>query len=1071
MPFSLFTFNHYILNLTFMKTKKIVITAFLMLAYSGFAQLGLTYDWTKTTASNFGFSTSTSFADADNSGNIFTSGAFDGTVDFNPGSGVYNITATGNKDGFLQKLDPNGVFIWAVNWHSTGNYFTSDIEMTSSGEVVIAGYFSGTIDCDPGPGVVSYTSAGINNPVLMKFDTNGNLLWSKHIACTSNSYRPGVYVNPINNDVFIHGFFTSALQPDQTNAGLTYTSAGGWDGFAVQFSAGGLYVNGFHINGPGTDIVNDVIADNLGNLLLIGGFAGTVDFDPSPATSALTATLLDGFVAKYNSTGQFIQTIQFEGSGYNPLTKIKKLNSNDWIITGSLDNGTVDLDPGAGISTFNNSDVKAIFYTELDASFNFTSGGGLSGGENILVDLFQAGNGRVYLNGHFKNTVDFNPGVGVDNLTSSNGASTYDEFTLLLNSNLTYNTSLLSNLVSSNPSDWGSISFRRKNEKVIKSGAFYNTTDFDPSPAVDNHSLIGPIDYYTSLLSLCTTPVFSSISETSCGNYTSPSGLIYTSTGSYIDTVFSSQGCDSIITINLTVNQPALPTASVIATSDSICQGASVTFSANLTNEGTTPSFQWFLNGTQVSTSSSFGSFTLANNDEVYLVMTSNASCISTTTATSDTITMVVGNPGSVSTISISTSSTSICEGDQVTYTSTISNGGNYPSYYWEINGLAVGSNNDQLTVSNLADNDEVFCSLISSDGCLLTTQSGSNIITMTVYPVATPEVTITGPSIICAGENAIFSSTSSGAGSSPVYNWYVNSNTTAIGSGPNLTTNSLNNEDTLICVIINNDPCATVNYDVSNSIVVTVQSNVVPTIAMSSSSSTICEGEMVDFSNVVTGEGSIPGYQWKLNGSNIAGAVNPIYSSNTLSDQDEVSCVLFSSLSCASVSTVTSNVIQMTVNPMPISTVTQNGLQLTADETGASYQWIDCGNGNAPIANATNQSYNVTVNGQYAVVVSNGNCSDTSSCIVINTVGVDELTPFSTQIFPNPVNEMYSINSSMPISRVLTVDLSGKLVQMNEVENSAHVNINSSNLNSGFYLLRIEFSNGMSKTERIEKR
>ena len=839
----------------------------------------------------------------------------------------------------------------------------------------------------------------------------------------------------------------------------------------MQFSATGSYLNGFHINGPGTDIVNDAVVDNNGNLLLIGGFAGTVDFDPSPATSALTATLLDGFVAKYNSTGQFIQTIQFECTGYNPLTKIKKLNTSDWIITGSLDDGTVDLDPGVGTSDFNNSDVQAIFFIELDDNFNFISGGGLSGGQNRVVDLFQAVNGRVYLNGHFKNTVDFDPAAGVDNLTSSNGASTYDEFTLLLNSNLTYSSSLLSNLVSSNPSDWGSISFRRKNEMVIKSGAFYNTTDFDPSPAVDNHTLIGPIDYYTSVLLLCTTPVYSTTAQTSCGDYTSPSGLVFTSTGSYTDTIFSYDVCDSIITINLTVNQPSLPAATVVATSDSICQGTSVTFSANLTNEGTTPSFQWFLNGSQISTSSSFGSFTLANNDEIYLVMTSNATCISTSTVTSDTITMVVGNPGSVSTISILTPIVSICEGDQITFTSSITNGGNYPSYYWEVNGLVVGTNSNELTISNLSDNDEVFCSLISSDGCLTTTQSGSNTITMTVYPVATPEVIIAGGSIICIGVNAIFTSSSTDEGTSPIYNWYVNSNTTAIGSGPSLTTSALNHEDTLFCVLINNDPCTTVNYDVSNKIVITVQSNVIPTVVTTSSTTVGCEGELIGFSTAVTGEGSLPGYQWLLNGSNIAGAISPTYSSSTLSDQDEVSCVLASSLSCASVSNVTSNGIPLVINPMPTLTVTQNGLQLTADEVGATYQWVDCSNGNMAIAGATSQSFNVTANGQYAVVVSNGNCSDTSSCISINTVGINELPTINTQIFPNPVNEMYSINSNTAISRVLTLDLSGKLIQVNVVENSAQVNINSSNLNSGFYLLRIEFENGMSKTERIEKR
>lgn len=92
-------------------------------------------------------------------------------------------------------------------------------------------------------------------------------------------------------------------------------------------------------------------------------------------------------------------------------------------------------------------------------------------------------------------------------------------------------------------------------------------------------------------------------------------------------------------------------------------------------------------------------------------------------------------------------------------------------------------------------------------------------------------------------------------------------------------------------------------------------------------------------------------------------------------------------------------------------SSVTTSGFTITAVETGATYQWIDCDNGNAAIAGETGQSFTATDNGNYAVIVTAGGCADTSECISITGIGVDELV-FNgiVNVYPNPTNGLVNI-------------------------------------------------------------
>jgi hypothetical protein len=93
------------------------------------------------------------------------------------------------------------------------------------------------------------------------------------------------------------------------------------------------------------------------------------------------------------------------------------------------------------------------------------------------------------------------------------------------------------------------------------------------------------------------------------------------------------------------VNPTLTPAVSINTSTTTVCQNASVVFNATPTNGGASPSYQWKVNGTNVGTnSSSFTTTSLTNGQIVTCVLTSNANCLSTTTATSNGLNMTVNN-------------------------------------------------------------------------------------------------------------------------------------------------------------------------------------------------------------------------------------------------------------------------------------------------------------------------------------------------------------------------------------------------------------------------------------------
>ena len=144
--------------------------------------------------------------------------------------------------------------------------------------------------------------------------------------------------------------------------------------------------------------------------------------------------------------------------------------------------------------------------------------------------------------------------------------------------------------------------------------------------------------------------------------------------------------------LQMVVNPILSVSITISVLSNPFCPGSFVTFTATPTNGGTSPSYQWKVNGVNAGTNNPNFTYNPVNDDLVSCILTSSELCTSSNPASSITITMVENNtlPAGVS---IAASSNPFCPGSSVTFTATPVNGGSTPAYQWKVNGVNAGTN------------------------------------------------------------------------------------------------------------------------------------------------------------------------------------------------------------------------------------------------------------------------------------------------------------------------------------------------------------------------------------------
>ena len=206
---------------------------------------------------------------------------------------------------------------------------------------------------------------------------------------------------------------------------------------------------------------------------------------------------------------------------------------------------------------------------------------------------------------------------------------------------------------------------------------------------------------------------------------------------------------DTSNSIKLTVGNPVTPSVTIAASQNNICPGTAIIFSAIPVNMGNNPAYQWHVNGINAGTNNTiFISSSLANGDVITCMLTSNAACVTSTTASSNTISVTVNS--STPEVIISPSATGVCSGTPVTFTAAVTNATGSFVYQWLVNAVQSGSNSSSYTGSSFMNGDSVQCVVTTTGACKV---AYSNLMAVLISPalvIASHTVSITqGQSIV----------------------------------------------------------------------------------------------------------------------------------------------------------------------------------------------------------------------------------------------------------------------------------------------------------------------------------
>ena len=426
---------------------------------------------------------------SDGSGNIYVAGEYENAVDFNPGPGEDYHSSNGGGDAYLSKFDKHGNFVWARTWGAAGldEGYATDID--DLGNIYVTGIFRNTVDFDPGPGIVEYSSNGLSDVFLSKFDSNGNFVWARTWGGVNSDIGRDVTIDGSGN-VFITGPFKYEVDFDPGPGEDWHIAYGYRDVFLSKFNSIGdfKWACTWGSSVSNADWAWGVTTNYSGNVYVTGSFYGTVDFDPSAegVDQHTSNGESDIFLSQFENDSDFIRALTWGGSGKDAARSVATNDSENVWITGSFSE-TVDFDPGPGVDEHTSNGMTQIFLSKFDINGDYiwarTWGGvQLDRGNDIDTD----NSGNIYVTGQFLYTVDFDPGPKVDEHTSY---GTDDIFLSKFRSNGEH---IWARTWGGLGADlgWGVTTDDTGN--ICVTGEYLQTVDFDPGPEEDKHTAYPP---------------------------------------------------------------------------------------------------------------------------------------------------------------------------------------------------------------------------------------------------------------------------------------------------------------------------------------------------------------------------------------------------------------------------------------------------------------------------------------------------------------------------------------------------------------------------------------------------
>jgi hypothetical protein len=957
--------------------KNLLLITFLSVSSTMLAQPDL--DWSFSFGQPSGVETPIGGSVTDANGNILITGfIYTGSpVDMEPGAGITNMTSSNTGDVYVAKYSKTGALMWVKTLPGNDFQTGQQIEIDNNGNIVITGILRGSADMDPSLALATLTATTPSGSgFIAKYDSLMNYLWSFEIPTgNTNNYVVNDVAIDANNNILITGGFGNSISLDPLSSAGNYTASSS-GGFVAKYTPSGIHIFSFPLIDSqtitdGRSVGIDVDSDN--NLYVLGRFRSSINCDPNGSLIVTNNTSLAGYLAKYSPTGDAIWAIPVGASvsGYSLMTRIEIDNSDNLVINGSLEPGTYDFDGSAMTANLTQNDSYDAFLAKYDSTGNYLWAFNLGGTDVVFAqDIAINAQDDIFLTGVTRNdSLDFDP-TGNDAFSSvvQPGA---------------FSSHFIAKYSSSGVYNWAYTPVDDDNE-FSSQVAVYDTLVYMTGSGfvldMDWNSLTPPQQYTIDQayifkigdeqLCIPTAPIFglsnlpTIIGECSVNAPTPPTASNCLGTFNGIPNVtfpITAQGTTTITwtyndgngntssqTQNVVIDDATAPVSN-IATLSEVTSQCSVT---SLTAPTATD------NCAGVLTATHNASLPITNQGTTTVTWTYDDGNGNTSTQTQnviiDDVTAPVANQGSLAAIVTNcgqsvTSLTAPTATDNCAGTITGTHNASLPitsstTINWTYNDGNGNTSTQNQTVTIDVDN----VAPVANVATLSEITSQCSVTSLTA-PIATDNCA----GSITATHNASLPITAQGT---TVVTWSYND-----GNGNTSTqTQSIVIDDVT-------DPVATL----ANLATITSECEVTP-IAPTATDN--CVG-------TITGT---PDVTFPINASGTT-LVTWTYNDGN-----------------GNTSIQTQNVV---ITPIDNGIIQVDAITLSASASGASYQWINCNNGNVLIPGATAQSFTATANGNYAVIVTTANCSDTSACQAITTVGIDEIGASAIEVYPNPTS------------------------------------------------------------------
>jgi D-alanyl-D-alanine carboxypeptidase len=384
----------------------------------------------------------------DRQGNLFHTGSFDATADFDPSSNTANLavpnfttSAVARRSGYLSKLDAAGNLTWAVQIASGlnfpaengGNVANNRLGTDGAGNVYVSGFFQSNRATDfnwlvnqgkPGASLLGTGGGtGVNNAAFVaKYSPDGAFQWVKQQGGNRNTQARAIAVDADGNSYTIGTFRgTEDFDPGAGVVNLTSASTTDVDIYISKLSADGTLLWVKQLGGTGSDEGNDIRLDGQGNLYVTGNFTG-LDFRYNPNNPAQTYRSIDGkkdiFLTKLTTEGNFVWSQTVGGVENQDSLSLDVDQSGNVYYSGEF-RGTVDFNPSGDIASLSSPNAISSFITKLDRQGNFQWAVPLNGTSATLsvndIAVNPTGD-AIAATGYFSSAnADIDPGPGIVN--------------------------------------------------------------------------------------------------------------------------------------------------------------------------------------------------------------------------------------------------------------------------------------------------------------------------------------------------------------------------------------------------------------------------------------------------------------------------------------------------------------------------------------------------------------------------------------------------------------------------------------------------------------------------------